>query len=146
STTAGAVRMVAHLHRHLGKLAGSRFALLVALFCLPSAAQGSCGDHVKTSLPSGVNAGMMDGQPSHPAPSRQLPCSGPFCSSRSAPSLPLAVVVVTPEVDPSLSLAVVPRPEAPLLVFTLHDGEQSTPIHHGSTIYHPPRLVPCLPT
>jgi hypothetical protein len=117
-------------------LAGGALALLVVLWCAPSAARAGCGDYIVTSADQHGNPMP----PAKPAPADpHKPCSGPHCSQ--APAVPFGPApTVTPPGGQEWGCPVT-GPDSPTRghVALLMNSPAARPTRLASSVFHPPR-------
>jgi hypothetical protein len=118
-------------------LAATSLTLAATALVAPPPAAASCGDYVSLDGHAARHAARAEtpAQPDHRPP---LPCHGPLCTRHpAAPPAPAIPAGVSAEEWGHLpSLTRPPRPGA-----ARQDREQTHahPVHHGSSVYHPPR-------
>src|SRR5262249_12595473 len=126
-------------------LLGTALLFLALAFALPQAARAECGDYVVIGSKAASTPAAMPEKPTaaHPGSHHPFqpgaPWSGPNCSRRSLPPVPVPVTTPQPtgerwgwvaswvvQIEQSSSLAVAPIASLALA-------------HRGLDIYHPPR-------
>jgi hypothetical protein len=114
--------------------------LVAALFLLPSVARAAgCGSHRGAPPANGTDlAALQHSRPVTPGPA--APCSGPTCSGRRTPAVPLVPPTTEVKVEQRWAHPVAflpPDGAAPALPLP---ADEPLPLGgHPSSVYHPPR-------